>query len=394
MFDELKRHVRFGPEDEAALRRFASAAAPHHRRVADELYEGLAEHPDARALFDGPDRIARLKSLGYDWMSSLFSGPWDDAYYLRRIEIGRAYVHAGLPQRHLCSAMNILRVALVGLAHDSFAEDGARRLATENAVHKLLDIELAIMLEGYQEAFGDVAIRTRRAEQLASLGTMAAGLAHQIRNPLNAAHLQLQLAARRLDRIGTVDHADGALAAVKLADGELRRLAMLIEEFMVFARPQTTRLVAADLRAAAEEAVALLAPEAATAGVELTLHPGGAVRVALDGEKMSQAMCNLLRNAIEATTAGGKVRVSVTSAGGDARLEIEDDGGGIAAGAPVFEPYFTTKDQGTGLGLAVAHRIVADHGGTIGVESRPGRTVFSIVLPGTPDPPEPGTRPA
>jgi signal transduction histidine kinase len=92
-------------------------------------------------------------------------------------------------------------------------------------------------------------------------------------------------------------------------------------------------------------------------------------------------MMNLLTNAVEALPAGGTARIRVRDEKAGLRLEVEDDGPGVPAGAPLFDPFYTTKHAGTGLGLSVAHRIVTDHGGTIDVDSRPGCTVFRVQLP-------------
>jgi signal transduction histidine kinase len=97
---------------------------------------------------------------------------------------------------------------------------------------------------------------------------------------------------------------------------------------------------------------------------------------------MKQVLLNLVRNAIEATGRGGHVRVLVETTPTEALLTVVDDGPGLPSlDAPIFEPFYTTKEAGTGLGLTIAHRIVADHGGRIAVESAPGRTAFSIALP-------------
>jgi PAS domain S-box-containing protein len=227
----------------------------------------------------------------------------------------------------------------------------------------------------------ELAVRTRRAERLAALGTMAAGLAHEIRNPLNAAALQLAVVQRRLARAEKPD-VDGALRAAELVASEMTRLAGLVDEFLQFARPRALRLAAADLRVTASEIVQLLAPDAATAGVELKLADGHALFARVDEERLKQVLHNLIRNAIEATGRGGHVELRVRQGGEGALLEVEDDGPGLPSpDAPIFEPFFTTKSGGTGLGLAIAHRIVTDHGGKIVVESRPGRTVFALHLP-------------
>jgi PAS domain S-box-containing protein len=223
-----------------------------------------------------------------------------------------------------------------------------------------------------------LAVRTRRAERLAGLGTMAAGLAHEIRNPLNAASLQLNVARRKLAREKL---ADSIGVAVEVAEREMQRLAGLVEDFLQFARPHPLRLAVIDLRELSASIVALLTPEAAEKHAQLALRSTIAVRLELDQERIRQVLLNLVRNAIEAVSAHGHVTISVEAIGDTAQLEVRDDGPGFASDAPIFEPFFTTKSNGTGLGLAIAHRIVMDHGGSIGAESRPGHTVFRLSLP-------------
>jgi PAS domain S-box-containing protein len=229
----------------------------------------------------------------------------------------------------------------------------------------------------------ELSVRTRRAERLAALGTMAAGLAHEIRNPLNSAHLQLNVALRRLAR-GKHSENDHAIKAVELAETEMKRLATLVQDFLQFARPQPLRLAFVDLRGAAEGMLTFLQPEAKAAGVTLKLADGPKVELEVDDEKVKQVLLNLLRNAIEAIGRGGRVTVRVHGQADSAQLIVEDNGPGWPSDTPIFEPFFTTKDQGTGLGLAIVHRIVMDHGGSVDADSRPGKTTFSIRFPRAP----------
>lgn len=224
----------------------------------------------------------------------------------------------------------------------------------------------------------EAATRFRRSERMAALRTMTAGLAHELRNPLNAAHLQLDVARRHLMRSG-----DGASAldAVKGASAEVARLARLVDEFLVFARPDALNLVRGDLRLVAESTVVGLRSEASARSVDVVVEAGEPVYAEFDGVRMSQALHNLLRNAIEATGDGGRVRVALCADDRLATILVEDSGPGLPAGAPIFEPFYTTKANGTGLGLAVAHRIACDHGGSIAVDSTPGLTRFALSVP-------------
>jgi signal transduction histidine kinase len=384
VLDELMTYVRFDEDvDGAALRSLAVHARPAFRRITDDFYARVAEHPEAAAVFSGPAQVERLKGTLVEWMELLLTGPWDEAYFEKRLRIGRRHVRIQLPQRYMFGAMDLVRLALCELARGAYAGDAAAARAAVSAVDKILDLELAVMLESYaDEAVEQMRqIERLRREHLAALGTLAAGLAHEIRNPLNAAHLQLTLAQRRLRRADGADIV-GALSASELVASEMARLAGLVEEFLQFARPQPLRRVRTEVRALAAGVIELLSEEASEAGVELVLEPGLDLQAFFDPERLRQVLLNLVRNAMEAAGQGGHVRLRVTDEGARVGLEVSDDGPGLSdPDAPIFEPFFTTKPDGTGLGLSIVHRIVTDHGGEVSVTSRPGATCFRVTLP-------------
>jgi two-component system sensor histidine kinase HydH len=227
----------------------------------------------------------------------------------------------------------------------------------------------------------DLARRAQLAEKLAAIGTMAAGVAHEIRNPLNAAQLQLQLAERRLRAIETADLSP-ALECVALVRTEMDRLNRTVEEILAFARPAVLDLVSADLSATVATVARFLAPDVEARGVALfvegTAQP---VRARYDEDRIKQVVINLVRNAVEAAGQGGEVRVAVRPKGDVVELEVEDSGPGLPEGADPFVPFFTTKARGTGLGLPTAHRIVTEHGGTLYLTRRDARTTFVAEIP-------------
>lgn len=398
VFDELKRYVRFSDADQDLLKTLAPAVMPERGRIADAFYARLKEHESARRIFADDAQIERQKGRLIEWMGLLVNGPWDDVYAAMRARIGQRHVEIELPQRFMFGAMALIRAELDAIAVRALV--GKPTLEpTRHAVHKLLDLELALMLESYAESHvaevqrserleaalekERLAERTRRAESLASLGTMAAGLAHEVRNPLNAAQLQLQLLHRKLGRPSSPDVA-GARSAADLVAAELHRLAQLVDEVLQFARPQQLRRHKVDFCETVRTIVRLATPDAEKRKVRLSLVSSDDVWAELDEERVKQVLHNLLRNAVEACEGqgGGRIVVRVERRDGDAVLEVEDDGPGLPDGkAPIFEPFFTTKSNGTGLGLTLVHRIVSDHGGTISCESRPGRTLFAVVLP-------------
>ncbi len=234
--------------------------------------------------------------------------------------------------------------------------------------------------------------RTLRAERLAAVGTLAAGLAHEVRNPLNSAALQLQVLRRRLDRDDVSKDSIGPVAG--LVEEEIRRLERLVNDFLSFARPRPLEQQPTALAELCQSVIALMEPEARAAGVTLQLEVAvGLPAVRLDPERLRQVLQNLLRNAIEAVPHGGRATIRVRRSADDQpgptgrnlgiEIDVEDTGPGFSEETPVFDAFFTTKPKGTGLGLSIVHRIVSDHGGTLRVRSQPGETCFTIFLPVT-----------
>ncbi len=238
--------------------------------------------------------------------------------------------------------------------------------------------------------------RTRRveearleAERRAELGEVAAGLAHEIRNPLNAMGLNLELLEEKLvhPSHGRREGASAASAAdlAQAARVETSRLARLLTDFLSYARPSPLSPVPADLNEAAREAVSFLEPEASRRHIRLTFSPrAGGAPALLDPARVRQVVLNLVGNALDAVEAEGaaarEVEVRVEDAGSLWRLTIADRGPGVPAArtADVFKLFVSTKPAGTGLGLPIAERIVRAHGGTLTLSSSPGEPTRAV----------------
>jgi len=275
--------------------------------------------------------------------------------------------------------------------------DGARMLPLKGGGHRLVRWQRAAPAapdgEPVTYAMGvdvteerELLRRTLRAERLAAVGTLAAGLAHEVRNPLNSATLQLQVLARRIER-GSTSRED-LLPIIEIVGVEIQRLDHLVSDFLSFAQPRPLRLAAVRIDELATAAATLARPEAELAGIEVIVELGaGDATVEVDAERMRQVLINLVRNAIEAMHEQGgtlTLRTRPANVTGNARIEVEDTGPGFSEDIPIFDAFFTTKEGGTGLGLAIAFRIVADHGGALHAQSKPGRTRFVIELPARP----------
>jgi signal transduction histidine kinase len=225
--------------------------------------------------------------------------------------------------------------------------------------------------------------RMLRSERLAAVGTLAAGLAHEVRNPLNSASLQLALLERRLDR---GDEPATVRPIAQIIKSEIDRLDRLVREFLAFAQPRPLEPRPVDAGELFSAVTALITPEAESVHVSIAVDVAAGTPAALgEMERLRQVLLNLTRNAIEAMSeSGGQLRLVARPSGAEVEIAVEDDGPGFGEELPVFDAFFTTKSQGTGLGLAIVHRVVMDHGGTIRVESRPGRTCFTVTLPAAP----------
>ena len=226
-----------------------------------------------------------------------------------------------------------------------------------------------------------LAARVRQSEKLATVGTLAAGLAHEIRNPLNGAQLHVTFLERALRKTSA---GEDTLEAVLVIREEIKRLGALVSEFLDFARPKPLDIQPTSVRVFCQRIIPMIGVPAAGKIIVQSQLPSTDFLVEMDAAKVEQVLLNLVRNAVEALEPAGSGTVTLRARRKPrfAVIEVEDDGPGLVSpDAPIFDPFFSTKPSGTGLGLAIAHRIVTDHEGTIEVESHPGHTVFRISLP-------------
>ncbi len=221
----------------------------------------------------------------------------------------------------------------------------------------------------------------REREQTARLRLihqLSAGLAHELRNPLTAARMTIQLYGER--------NADRDVEPLRLALAELGRVERQVGRFLQISRPDPPRCRATPLGPLLAHALASHAAMAVHQGTHLDLDASASADLAAwaDAEQIGQVLANLVRNAIEAGGPGGYVRLGASAiAPGRVALDVLDDGPGPAAGASdrLFEPFVTTKPEGVGLGLAVCAALVREHGGTIGWDRLDGWTRFRVQLP-------------
>ncbi len=215
-----------------------------------------------------------------------------------------------------------------------------------------------------------------RSEKLASVGRLAAGLAHELGNPLTAVRGYVEILA-----LGGAEGADEVVARCQV---EVERMHRILRSMLDFARQEEPEVVEIDVLDLLTEAVRTVQLQGPFKAIEITVAVRGEPRLRGEPGKLHQVLVNLLLNAADA--GARTIRLGAEEAGGEVRLSCTDDGEGIAPEhvARLFEPFFTTRPpgEGTGLGLAVSHRILEQHGGRIDVVSTPGRgAVFTLHIP-------------
>jgi signal transduction histidine kinase len=266
--------------------------------------------------------------------------------------------------------IRIVFLAMVGNLANILAED--LRIQSQN--YKRTAEQLAEANVHIQQAEEAV----RRSDRLAALGQLSAGLAHELRNPLGTIKASAEMLSRQVSSENEV-----AREVAGFISTEVDRTNSLVTRFLQFARPLQVRLEKADLAQMLDRAVAAAQREANNVAIYKNYDPDIAP-FPLDAELMERVVYNLVVNAAQASAAGGAVTVKTRAAGGTVEISVIDRGQGIDPKdlGSIFNPFFTTKPTGVGLGLAIVSKIVDEHGGKITVESEKGRgSVFRVLLP-------------
>jgi signal transduction histidine kinase len=222
--------------------------------------------------------------------------------------------------------------------------------------------------------------RMRRMERYMGLGTLASGLHHEMKNPLTALSLHVQLLEEHV-----ADKLDAQVAEnLRVVKTELTRISGVLESFRDFASQERLSPSQADLWAIAAQAASLIRPQSLEKSVEVVVEaPANGLPVRADAMKLEQVLLNVLLNGLEAMPEGGRLSVRGKLDGGAVSVEIADTGSGIPEDLQgrIFDPYFTTKSGGSGMGLAICEKIMQQHGGRIDFASGPDGTTFTLTLP-------------
>jgi signal transduction histidine kinase len=388
---------------------FAALAAVSVYRTREEIIAlsclAVFQVIEPKIPFFAGDRgtvLAILLKLGFCYLLIGFTGGISSTYYLilllpvvsaaTTLNVGGTISFTLLACLTYLSFLGYLDWTRQELAPEAIGEIGLRvlflvvvaflthQLAEENRIEARKYQAVAGQLEAANRSLQAAEAAVRRSERLAALGQLTAGLAHELRNPLGT----MRASAEMLNK-NVAGENEIARELAGFISTEVDRTNSLITRFLEFARPLELRLQNTDLSRIADNAIAELGRH--NPPYHITVYRNYSPDLPpldLDAELMERVVYNLLLNAAQATPAGGAVTVKTRAAGANAELSVIDRGSGIAKEhlESIFNPFFTTKSYGVGLGLAIVSKIVDEHGGSISVESVQGEgTVMRVFLP-------------
>lgn len=372
-FNKMKKSIDFLDEDARNVRSLAKFAQPFIQPIVEHFYDFLQQDDDAYAIFTGgEDQIARLRVALANWLEELFVGIYDKVYYENRLRIGHTHVRVGLPQHYMIVGMQLVWKELESKLQETTSPDIQEKL---RSLHKLLMLDLTIMLDSYKDSYSEqiretersaVEEKLTRAEHLAEIGQLAASLAHEIKNPLAGISGAIQIMRETM----AIDDPHRPILLEVL--GQISRLDAVVKDLLFYARPTPPRKERASIDDIVIRVLRLLREEPAMQRLHIEQNNNQGQAIAyVDSLQIEQLLLNLLLNAAHASADEDVIELTLGQTEDHVQLMVKDHGTGMSEETikHAFEAFFTTKAKGTGLGLSICRRIVEAHGGRIKLES-------------------------
>jgi signal transduction histidine kinase len=379
-YRDLQRYVGWTPGDAERVAGLRPLLAPSFVPLVEDFYQEIDCHPEAkRVITGGAEQVARLKGTLVVWLQELFTGDYDADYVRRRSNVGRRHVEIGLEQIYTNAALSRLRKGLLETLAKNWSGTLADLGLAIESLNRLLDLDLAIIEDAYQSEYER---RNRRVDRLATIGQVAGGIAHELRNPLNVIKTSIYylLNAKQATPEKRTEHLQRIERQVSIADG-------VITALNDFARLPIPSLVRMSLLQCLQEVVdTTTIPNHIDVQIDI---PNSVPDLLGDIGQLKIVFGNLIRNARDAMPEGGRLLMTARKADDDSvEVTVADTGVGIQPDdlERIMEPLYSTKARGIGLGLAITRAIVEKHQGKIRVASEPGRgTQFTVTLPAGPE---------
>jgi signal transduction histidine kinase len=373
-YRELQEYVGWTDSDAQRVAAIAPLVESSLFLLVDDFYEEIDRHPDARKVITGGrEQIERLKGTLRAWLRELLSGRYDAAYVVRRWGVGRRHVEIGLDQVYTNVALSRLRTGLLAALDTTWKGSPEEFRATARSLNRLLDLDLAIIEDAYQ---AEHLLQQQRTERLAAIGQVSAGVAHELRNPLNVVKTSVYylLNARNPTPEKTAEHLQRIGKHVDVADGVITALSR-------FAKMPAPDLRPCSVEQCIRDALEINPPGAAVSVV--LQFPPELPPALVDRDQIRIVFGNLIRNAREAMPQGGTLRLAGRAVEDAVEVDVADSGVGMAPEvlARIMEPLYSTKARGLGLGLSIARAIIDKSGGMLRITSTKGEgSTFTVRL--------------
>jgi signal transduction histidine kinase len=375
-YQDLQRYVGWTEADAHRIQALAALIEPYIPELINDFYAEIKRHPSASKVITGGEaQVERLKGTLRGWLGRLFLGTYDSSYVVARWQVGLRHVEIGLDQIYTNVALSRIRNGLIDVLCKSWQGLQPELALTIKALNRLLDLDLAIIEDAYQYEFLQ---RQKRIERLVVLGQMASGIAHELRNPLNVVRTSVFFLknAKNASAEKREEHLDRIQRQVAVANDVITALS----DFAKLPLPNTEPVLVQELLAEVLASVELPKSVSSSITCDDTMPA-----IVGDRRQLAIVFGNLIRNAIDAMPQGGQLTLRTVPDGPCLCVEVQDAGHGISPEAihRIFEPFFSTKARGLGLGLAITKAIVENHGGQLLVKSQPGEgTCFTVRLEG------------
>jgi len=374
--EDRKRFGCFGDADAALLAELGPAIERQSRAMVDRFYDHLLATPALRPYVADPAVVARLKRLQHEYLKSLFSGEYGEGYAETRRRIGWTHERIGLePQWHL-GTYGFYMELLLPLVHEHFRAEPHKAIRAGVALSKLVILDMQLALDAYYETRHRKGVQ--KAEQLAAVGELAASIAHEVRNPLAGMKGALEVLRADLAIQANREIVDELLT-------QIVRLENLVRDLLTFARPTALTVQPCSLHDMLDRLLRTYQDSADAAGITIQrIYGPGTGAIEADPQQLEQVFLNLVHNAFQAMEHGGTLSVATQAAPGTIHVSFRDTGKGISPAdlQRVFQPFYTTKHRGSGLGLPIVKKIVQAHGGMIEIASEPAKgTTVTLTLP-------------
>jgi signal transduction histidine kinase len=374
---ERKQFCGFRKEDEELLPELRDIVERHADSVVDRFYEKMLAQEALKHFLEEPEVVARLKRAQREYLLTLFGGEYGEDYALRRYQIGLMHDRIGLEPEWYLGTYGLYLDLLLPLIHERFADDLKRGVHASSALSKLLLLDMQIVLAAYYGMRQKKAVE--HSERLAAVGELSASIAHEVRNPLAGMKGALQILRKELAvKPSNLEIVDEVLA-------QITRLEQLVKDLLDYARPNAVSLQRFDLHAMLDRIVRLYNNDIVSAGISVTRsYASATAEIVGDPKQLEQVFLNLLYNAIQSMDKSGSLTVTTRSVDGAIEICFIDSGKGISdlEMKRIFQPFFTTKHRGSGLGLPIVLKIAEAHGGHLEIESELGSgTTARLLIP-------------